>query len=306
MEAVKLDAKDGYELSLSVFKNASARGYIQVIHGMEEHKERYFPFAEKLQQMGYTVVVSDLRGHGMETACPGFFKEQDGYQYLLSDQMQITKYIRERFGVERVNIFAHSMGSIIARNLLQTQSQDYEKVALSGYPNCPNNGSIELGLFLTKLLTRIFGPKHYSNFMERASIGMFNRAIDNPNTPSDWICTDEEVVRKYIEDPYCGHAFTVSGVHDLFVLTRQMTQVEGFQNVNAALPILLLRGEEDPCTGYDKGAAESLETLRSAGFSDIRTITYEHMRHEILNERGKERVYADVIDFYKELSENRV
>jgi alpha-beta hydrolase superfamily lysophospholipase len=304
MDSVKLIAKDGYELSLSVFKNAIARGYIQIIHGMEEHKERYFPFAEKLQQMGYTVVVSDLRGHGGETPCQGFFKEKDGFQYLLSDQIEITDYIRERFGVERVNLFAHSMGSIIARNLLQTQSQDYEKVVLSGYPNSPDDRAIKFGLFLTNLLMRIFGPKHYSGLVQQASVGVFNKAIENANTPVDWICTDEEVVQAYMKDPYCGHSFTVSGFQDLFILIGQMGQVERFQNVNTELPILLLSGAEDPVTGYEKGAADSLERLRSAGFSNIRAITYEHMRHEVLNEIGKERVYADVIGFYKGNSSN--
>jgi alpha-beta hydrolase superfamily lysophospholipase len=300
MESVILTAKDGYKLSLSVFKNASAKGYVQLVHGMEEHKERYFPFAEKLLQRGYTVVISDLRGHGSTAAYPGFFKTQDGYQYLLTDQMEITEYIRQRFGVERVYLFAHSMGTIIARNLLQTQSKDYEKVVLSGYPNSPGHRKVQFGIYYTNLLARICGPKHYSNFVQQAGVGIFNKAIKNPKTPSDWICSDEEVVRAYIEDPYCGHGFTVSGFRDLFILTDQMTQVERYQNVNTELPILMLRGEEDPSTGFEKGAAESEDTLRRAGFSNIRTITYKHMRHEVLNEIGKEQVYADVIAFYNE------
>jgi alpha-beta hydrolase superfamily lysophospholipase len=299
MESLKLTAKDGYELSLSVFENASAYGCIQLIHGMEEHKERYFPFAERLRQIGYTVVVSDLRGHGATAACPGFFKKQGGYQYLLTDQMQITAYIRKHFGVERVYLFAHSMGSIIARNLLQTQSRDYEKVVLSGYPNSPGHATIQFGIYYSNFLARIRGPKHYSKFVQQVGVGAFNKAIKNPKTPYDWICSDDEVVRAYIDDPCCGHGFTVSGFRDLFILTDRMTQVERYQNVNTALPILMLRGEEDPSTGYEKGAADSVETLRNAGFSDIRTITYKHMRHEILNETGKEQVYADVIAFYQ-------
>lgn len=34
-------------------------------------------------------------------------------------------------------------------------------------------------------------------------------------------------------------------------------------------------------------------------FSNISTITYPHMRHEILNEKENEKVYADVIAFYE-------
>lgn len=64
MENIVLEASDGYALSLAVFEREHPRGYIQIIHGMEEHKERYEAFAEQLWQAGFTVVTSDMRGHG--------------------------------------------------------------------------------------------------------------------------------------------------------------------------------------------------------------------------------------------------
>ena len=154
MENIVLKASDGYALSLAVFEREHPRGYIQIIHGMEEHKERYEAFAEQLRQAGFTVVTSDMRGHGEHAPKLGFFKEKDGDRYLLSDQVQITAYIRERFQTEKVMIFAHSMGTIIARNLLCTQSHSYAKVVLSGFPNYPGTQIIRIGFFLTNLLTR--------------------------------------------------------------------------------------------------------------------------------------------------------
>lgn len=64
MENIVLKASDGYALSLAVFESEHPRGYIQIIHGMEEHKERYEAFAEQLRQVGFTVVTSDMRGMG--------------------------------------------------------------------------------------------------------------------------------------------------------------------------------------------------------------------------------------------------
>lgn len=101
---IVLKASDGYALSLAVFEREHPRGYIQIIHGMEEHKERYEAFAEQLWQAGFTVVTSDMRGHGEHAPKLGFFKEKDGDRYLLSDQVQITAYIRERFQTEKVMI----------------------------------------------------------------------------------------------------------------------------------------------------------------------------------------------------------
>lgn len=101
MENIVLKASDGYALSLAVFESEHPRGYIQIIHGMEEHKERYEAFAEQLRQAGFTVVTSDMRGHGEHAPKLGFFKEKDGDRYLLSDQVQITAYIRSGFKRKR-------------------------------------------------------------------------------------------------------------------------------------------------------------------------------------------------------------
>lgn len=298
MESVKLTAKDGYGLSLSIFEAKNPRGCIQLLHGMEEHKERYDGFAERLCREGFSVVTSDMRGHGKDAQELGFFKEKDGHEYLLSDQKQITSYIKERFGVERVSLFAHSMGTIILRNLMQTQSNDYQKVVLSGYPNYPGKESVEFGFKLTKLLGKMRGPKYHSKLVEDLSVGVFNKKVDHPKTGVDWICSDEKVVQNYLEDPYCGQGFSVSAFHDLYTLVTRMADAGSYTDVQAELPILLLRGSEDPATGFDEGSKASVETLKQAGFSNIRTITYDNMRHEILNERGHEKVYEDVIAFY--------
>ena len=45
MEQKTLRAEDGYKLDLHIFETENARGCVQIIHGMEEHKERYDAFA---------------------------------------------------------------------------------------------------------------------------------------------------------------------------------------------------------------------------------------------------------------------
>ena len=39
-------------------------GIVQVIHGMNEHKERYYPFMDYLAEQGFITIISDNRGHG--------------------------------------------------------------------------------------------------------------------------------------------------------------------------------------------------------------------------------------------------
>lgn len=299
MEQKTLRAEDGYKLDLHIFETENARDCVQIIHGMEEHKERYDAFAQELQKAGFTVVSSDMRGHGVGAPELGFFKEKDGYKLLLSDQKRITDYIRERFGVKKVNIFAHSMGTIIARNLLQTESAKYERVVLSGYPYHPGKAAVAAGFLLTDVIGLVKGPKYHSKLVQMASTGSFNKAIQNSKTKLDWLSVNEENVATYLDDPYCGHGFSVSAYHDLFSLVSNMENVALYKHVDKNLPILMLRGKEDPSTGFDKGAKQSVATLRTAGFARIKTIEYDNMRHEILNEKEKQKVIDDVIAFYR-------
>lgn len=297
MEAVTLKAADGYKLSLSVFEAEQPKGCVQVIHGMEEHKERYDDFAQKLCETGYTVVTSDMRGHGANAPQLGYFNDKHGYRDLLSDQKVISKYIRERFQVEKVIIFAHSMGTIITRNLLQSESRGYEKVVLSGFPYDPGRLATGAAVFLCSVVEVFRGPRYYSKFIHSLGTGGFNRTIQNPKTELDWLSYDEDNIRKYKADKYCGHGFTVSANRDLFMLVRHMSQVNSYRSVDAVLPIFLIRGEDDPATGFEKGAKQSIRVLRQVGFEKLYVKTYPRMRHEILNESGRDMVIADIVKF---------
>ena len=165
MENVILKAKDGTDLALSVYEVPNAKGVVQVIHGIMEHRGRYERLALELNKIGYTVVTSDLRGHGKTAKVLGFFKEKDGHKELLRDQKIITKYIFKRLNVYKVDIFAHSFGTIITRNLLQTESLNYKSIILSGYPAPVKESS--MGIVISNILRKIKGAKAYSPMLEK-------------------------------------------------------------------------------------------------------------------------------------------
>ena len=297
MEKVFLDAAEGYKLSLAVFPVAKPKAVLQMVHGMQEHKERYYPFIEYLNKNGYAVVISDMRGHGEDAPLLGHIADNKGEQILIEDQNKIYQYIKGRFKDVPVYLFGHSMGTIIVRVLMQDNGTKYSKVALSGYVN--PNPVAGMGKFLTKCITVFKGPKGHSKMITNLAVGQFNKAIENPRTPLDWLSYNEKNVDKYIADPLCGVEFTVGSYCALFHLLNQMGKDKDYKEVNDNLPILLISGKDDPCTGSDKGREDSKEVLTKAGFKDISVITYENMRHEILNENEKEKVYEDILNFFE-------
>lgn len=54
-----IKSTDGYNLNLHVYDVPAPKAVIMCIHGMEEHKERYIPFAIFLQEHGFAVVTAD-------------------------------------------------------------------------------------------------------------------------------------------------------------------------------------------------------------------------------------------------------
>ena len=88
-EEMILPSGDGYSLSLKIYEAREPKAVVKCIHGMEEHQERYRPFAEFLQEAGYTVVTADMRGHGENAPVLSHIADRDGHLRLLEDEEAI-------------------------------------------------------------------------------------------------------------------------------------------------------------------------------------------------------------------------
>jgi hypothetical protein len=76
--------------------SGTAKGVVQICHGLGEHAERYARFAEALSVAGYAVYAEDHRGHGKTTApdAPaGFFARAEGWNQVLADKAFINIFM---------------------------------------------------------------------------------------------------------------------------------------------------------------------------------------------------------------------
>lgn len=292
MEQIYLNSEN-YELDIHYFEVQNPKAIIQIMHGMEEHQDRYNNFVKFLNDNGYSVYTANMRGHGNNAKKLGHFANKKGYKLLLSDAYNIINYIKERHNNTKIYLFAHSMGTIIARSFLKKNSKFYDKVILSGFPN-PNFGAY-FGIPLTNIISLFKGKDYRSSFIQNIAIGQFNKKISNPKTSFDWICYNENTISSYNKDPYCGFGFTLSAFNDLFHLVISLRK-KGYKEVRN-IPILMISGEDDPCCGGIKGRKKSIKYLKKFGFNNIKEIMYPNMRHEILNEVNNMIVYNDILDF---------
>ena len=97
--------------------------------------------------------------------------------------------------------------------------------------------------------------------------------------------------------------FTVKQVPSpstLFTLMEWVYASTGWAVNQPNLPIYFLSGGDDPCRISDKAFEAAQAHLRKVGYLNVTGRLYPGMRHEILNEKQKEQVYRDILQFVKE------
>ena len=300
MRTIKLNSTfDNTTLYINVYDVKNPKAIVQIVHGMMEHQLRYKEFAEFLNKNNYTVVTSDIRGHGHNITENelGYMGDKNQGKALVLDQITITNYINKNYPNQKVYLLGHSMGTMICRNIIHEYDYMYSKLVLSGAPAPQGIASIALGL--TNLIGLFKGNHHKSNLLKELSIGPFIKSVKNYKTKNDWLSYNEENVMNYNNDPLCGFPFKISAYKGLFSILIGMSMKKKYKILNPNLPIYFLSGQDDPCTLGPKGLIKSIKILQKVGYNYISYKTYDNMRHEILLEKNKDVVYNDILKFYE-------
>lgn len=288
---------DGLELSgLSAGPDSGkCNGIVQIVHGMCEHKERYIPFMEFLSSEGYSSVIIDHRGHGASVRCPedlGYLYD-DGWNSLIEDQKTLRDFIRTKYPDEEYCMLGHSMGALVARAYAKRYDDTLDLLILSGSPS--DNPAKGIGKWVAGLIGSTRGWHFRPAIMQKMSFGAYNKPFKSEGYHSAWVCSDREVLRTYHNDPLCQFVFTANGFYNLLRLMEDVYSTKGWVVSNPSLPVHFLSGGDDSCRISDKALADAVNLMRSIGYKKTDLKIYPHMRHEILNETGKQQVWTEVL-----------
>ena len=289
MENIKLVTPDELGLSTAIFSVKNPKAILQIIHGAKEHKERYFDLANYLQKNDIMVVISDLRGHGKsinENYPLGYMRD---INQMVNDQVMITNYLKQQYPEVKISIYGHSFGSMIARSYLQKNDKLIDKLILSGTVNFQS--LVNFGMILAKIINKPKNTHKYSKILSKLN---FDSSDD-----ISWLSFNEDNIEKYKIDPLTNFKYQNGGIHTIFESNKNLHAFKKYKFQNPNLKILNLVGKHDPITGFEKGINDSLKSLEKIGYKNIKSIFYENMKHEIINEDGKEQVYQDILNFLK-------
>ena len=240
-----------------------------VVHGINEHSGRYAELAGALTGEGYAVYAMDLRGHGKSPGERVFIRSFD--EYAADLELQVDRVGARQPGKPRF-LFGHSMGAAI--------------VALWAITRQPEVGGLVLSASAVQVGRRVFP-------ILRRLVGIFSRLAPRlrlTRLGCRMLSRDPEVVAQFQGDPLVFHGrFPVRTGAEILRVGQRIEA--GIEDVHC--PLLLLHGTGDALT--DSAGSESLFTR--ARCNDKTLKLYPDLFHDLLHEREKEEVTADIVQW---------
>lgn len=279
-------------------ESTTARGTLIWLHGMSEHGSRYQNLARTLNAAGWHLYCPDHRGHGdsiNEDSPAGHIGDQHGWQHLVNDAASVIHLAKEQHPQLPLVLGGHSMGSFIA---LGTAEQHGD--ALSGLVMCASDyhpGAYYRLMSLPILFERMRrGKRNPSPLIHKLTFGTWATQVPDPTTDFDWLSSNAEEVKRYIDDPLCGFDCSTETWVQLVTAMRRIQSISGLSELPENLPVLLLGGEQDPMSDNGKGMM-ALEKVLHAMEQPLTTHFWPEGRHEILNDHCRDEVHQAITEW---------
>ena len=280
---------DGMPLAFTIIEAVEPVGLVQIVHGAQEHKGYYKAFAHRLARAGYTVLLSDNRGHGDSVTAKHPRAYISSIDDIVADQYALSLFFKSRFPDLPLAMFGHSFGSLIARNYIMAHDDIIDKLILTGVVCYPP--SAHVGLFFGNLESFYTTPKKR---------GALVRLMDSKTKAAlDTISNNPEFLRAFEADDKLVNDYLNGGAMAIWDSAARLKDYRRYAVKNPGLKVLVLNGTEDPLTGGAKGLADTAKTFYKLGYEEYENKIYPLMKHDLLHEEASEIVIGDIIKFLK-------
>lgn len=275
-----IEGFDNVQLPLQIWQSEKkAKAIIIGLHGMNDYSECFYLFGPYMAKHGITTIAYDARGFGRNSGPNSNRGEWFGAENMIGDLQSVAAKAKLMYSGKKIFIIGESMGAatILAalgrENKLECDGIILCAPAVWGWSNLPL--FYKMGLWL--------GAKALKNKPLSAPKIVLNRII-----PSD----NNEMLRKNGHDSHMiwqTKPKTLKGLVDLMEIGFWAA---GHIKPNETPKILALFGEKDQIV--PKSASQKFKR-KIARYAKI--INYKDGYHMLLRDLGREKVFADIIEF---------
>lgn len=288
---------DGLGISMVLVRpSEEPKAILQLAHGLCGCKERYMQFMQFMAGRGVACIAGDHRGHG------GSVKSQEdlGYMYeggylaLVDDMRMITSWAHNTFPGKPLYLLGHSMGSMAARIYAKYDDTSIDGLILCGSPSW--NPMSYVGKAMTWLLCHVGLSHQRLTFSQTLTSNSYNRRFAGEGYQA-WTCSDPEARKEFQNNPRCNFNLTANGSYNIMSMMIDTYRPGEWAMRHPSMPILFISGADDPMMLSEKGLHHAAQNICDRGYLNVSSAIYPYMRHEVLNEIGKEEVWSDILDF---------
>ncbi len=245
---------------------------VYIVHGLGEHSGRYEPLALKLASLGYEVGAHDHPGHGKSTGKRGVVADERLLERVCAEQF--TLFANET--QSRPVLFGHSLGGVVATNIVLSEQVDARGLILSAPAFAPLISTINR--YKVKLL-QLIAPNFTQQLPYRA----------------DYLTHDVREQEKGSADEL-NHQYKSAGLITWLINAGRRAMDEA--HTLKVKTLLLVPGAD---AVVDPDAAAQFMEKAPKEFTTLKV--YEGFYHEPLNETEERRavVFADIEAWLTEL-----
>jgi alpha-beta hydrolase superfamily lysophospholipase len=268
-----LSTQDGLKLYAQVWEpEGQFKAVICLVHGIGEHSGRYELLAKRFNERGIVVFAFDLRGSGKSGGPRG---HTPSYELLMDDITRVLKEASTRYpGLDQF-LYGHSLGGNLVLNYgLRKKPQLKGMIVSSPWLR------LALEPPLIKIVLGEIIDKFWPSFSQINGISAHS------------LSHDDEVVRKYIEDPLVHNRISVRLFFEVY--RAGLWALEHSKGLS--LPLLLMHGTDDGVTSPQA----SEEFFDKAG-SYCTLKLWRGQYHELHNELIKDEVITFCLNWIERI-----
>ena len=148
-----------------------------------------------------------------------------------------------------------------------------------------------------RLLKAIESKRSRSPLAKKLIMGVsYERKFKHEGLKNAWTNSERAAVIEHNNDPLCRFNFTLNGYEEMLKMAM-LAYTGDYTPKNPDMPVRFFSGTDDPCALSQQKFVEAMRLMKNIGYTNVRCLLYKDMRHDILHEKNRLRVYEDILRF---------
>ncbi|MBR0508498.1 MAG: alpha/beta fold hydrolase [Clostridia bacterium] len=283
-------------------EKAAPVGIVQIVHNFGEHIGRYDEFARFLVGNGFAVCGADLPGHGKSVRALSDLGQvlPGAHASMLRDMHTLMRLMKKRCGELPYFVVGQGAGAALAQLFAANFADDLAGAVLCGLFSLPG-AAVAFGDGIGNVLDVVPGNTAFPAIAAKLLGTLSGRLLDD-DEQLPWLSADMPNRADYLTDPLCGFRLTRELLAEAFTAAEKANYASTLAKYPARFPLLLLGGGKDPLSGFGRGVVAVSDRMVLAGL-DPEVILYPGDRNDILHEADKEKVFSEILAFFREAAD---